>query len=109
MQDMQSVDSSGLTDVVRKAVHDIRGPVINVRGFSDQLDAAVEELVLLLHSRSSDLPDDVRDRVNEIVEDDINPGLVYLRVVLTQLESRIDGILPDAISAIKNLEVPPAT
>lgn len=88
----QEIESGLHKDDIRKLVHDFRGPMINVRGFSAELQEGIDTLLELLGKCEDALPAGVVDRVKEIVVEDIDCNLSHLHAAVSQLDARLDEV-----------------
>jgi PAS domain S-box-containing protein len=71
--------------------HDLRSPLVNLMGFSEELEVAVRQLGELL--RDPRLPLEVRDSAQALLEGDIQESLGYIRAAVERLSRIIDGLL----------------
>jgi PAS domain S-box-containing protein len=71
--------------------HDLRSPLVNLQGFSQELMITADALRNLL-SRP-DVPDDVRRQAETLVAGDLRESLDYIRNAVRHLGNIIDGLL----------------
>jgi len=71
--------------------HDLRAPLVNLQGFSKELDLSCHELDDLLASTS--LPPAVAQRVRSILEDDVASALRYISASTSRFQRLIDALL----------------
>jgi signal transduction histidine kinase len=70
--------------------HDLRSPLVNLQGFSRELQHSREELGKLL---SSELPAAERERARIVVDRDITESIQYIQTAVTRLSNIIDALL----------------
>jgi signal transduction histidine kinase len=70
--------------------HDLRSPLVNLQGFSRELELARVELGKLLRT---EMPDAERDRARIVVERDITESVQYIQTAVTRLSHIIDALL----------------
>lgn len=74
----------------REIIHDLRGPLINLQGFTDELCSVVDNLMVLMNENSSHLPPEIQERLAEVIRDDVIPSSGFLRTAAHQLDQRLD-------------------
>jgi hypothetical protein len=92
MVDSQEIDGGLQAKEVRKLVHDFRGPMINIRGLSTELQGGIDSLLLVLDECADALPTGIHDRVREIVSQDVEPILDCLHTSVSQLDTQLDVV-----------------
>jgi signal transduction histidine kinase len=70
--------------------HDLRSPLVNLQGFSRELDLARGELQRLL---SGDLPAEAREQARLLAERDVTESIRYIQAAVTRLSGIIDALL----------------
>lgn len=70
--------------------HDLRSPLVNLQGFSRELEVASDELRRQLDDPSSP---DLRARVAAIVDGDMAESIRYIRSAVSHLSSIVEGLL----------------
>jgi signal transduction histidine kinase len=71
--------------------HDLRAPLVNLRGFSEELRTSCGVLEQKLSQ--SDLPEPVAKDVSRIIHDDIDGSLHYVTASSSKLQRLIDALL----------------
>jgi len=70
--------------------HDLRSPLVNLQGFSRELELSRVELGKLLQS---EMPASERERARVVVERDITESVQYIQTAVTRLSHIIDALL----------------
>jgi PAS domain S-box-containing protein len=71
--------------------HDLRSPLVNLQGFSQELAYASESLGQLLER--ADVPDDIRQTASRIISGELRESVTFIRQAVKHLGSIIDGLL----------------
>jgi signal transduction histidine kinase len=71
--------------------HDLRSPLVNLEGFSKELGLSCYDLSKVL--AESELPAGVRERVGNLVENDIAESVRYIQTAVARLSAIIDALL----------------
>lgn len=71
--------------------HDMRSPLVNLLGFSNELDLAIRELKQLFATVS--VPDSARPRFAALLNEDIPQSIHYLQSAVARLSTIIDALL----------------
>jgi signal transduction histidine kinase len=71
--------------------HDLRSPLINLQGFSEELSLSCSELGALF--RHEDVPLPVRSQGLSLLNDNIDSSIRYIRIAVGRLARIIDGLL----------------
>ncbi|MCK5055391.1 MAG: HAMP domain-containing protein [Candidatus Aminicenantes bacterium] len=80
-----------LEQVVYVTSHDLRSPLVNIQGFSKELDYSIKDLSLLLNI--DEIPDEVKEKISLIIEEDIPDSLEYILTSATKMDSLLNGLL----------------
>jgi PAS domain S-box-containing protein len=83
--------------------HDLRSPLVNLQGFSKELSLAAEALRELL--RDSRIPEEVRERGYQILDEDVQPSLQFIQSAVIRLGGIIDALL--RLSRVGRVEYQP--
>ncbi|CAB3716860.1 sensor histidine kinase [Paraburkholderia rhynchosiae] len=71
--------------------HDLRSPLVNLQGFSKELQVSCDELdSIVVEAR---LPDDEHKRMTHILDGDVRESLHYLRSAVTRAAAIIEALL----------------
>jgi PAS domain S-box-containing protein len=71
--------------------HDLRSPLVNLQGFSQELDNACERLRSM--SQEAGIPQQTREALHEVLDGDIAESLHFIRTSVIRLSSIIDALL----------------
>lgn len=71
--------------------HDLRSPLVNLEGFSEELGLVCRDVRHLL--AESELPSGVRDRVLALLDGDMSESIRFIRAGVRRLSHIIDGLL----------------
>ncbi|NNJ09330.1 PAS domain S-box protein [Chloroflexales bacterium ZM16-3] len=80
-----------LEQIVYVASHDLRSPLVNVQGFSRELQASLDDLKLTL--AEVDLPAAQRDQISFLAEQDIPESLSYILTGVSKMDALLKGLL----------------
>ncbi|MDQ3625239.1 MAG: CHASE3 domain-containing protein, partial [Verrucomicrobiota bacterium] len=70
--------------------HDLRSPLVNLQGFSKELDLARQDLARLLAGPGSDM---ATKQAQRITEQEISDSIRYIQTAVTRLSGIIDALL----------------
>jgi signal transduction histidine kinase len=71
--------------------HDLRSPLVNLQGFSQELGHAANELREIVSS--PEFPEPSRARALRLVDDDVRGSLHYIQTAVSRLSAIIDALL----------------
>ena len=80
-----------LEQIVYVASHDLRSPLVNVQGFSKELNYSLEELVSITQDEA--IPPEIRGELNRIIKSDIADSFQYIETSITKMDSLLAGLL----------------
>lgn len=80
-----------LQQIVFVASHDLRSPLVNVQGFSKELNSSIEELTTLLVDH--EIPDDVKEKIESIMQEEIPEDLHYIHSSIAKMDALLNGLL----------------
>lgn len=83
----QYCDSAKATN---KLIHDLRSPLISVKGFSDELHDAFNNLIDLIERHEETLPQEFRDGATELIEQDLIPCLKFIEASIRKANDQLD-------------------
>ncbi len=73
--------------------HDLRAPLVNLKGFSGELTRALRELVPLFESGVSKLEEGERSKMEELFQKDVPEALEFIDSSVTRMDRLINAIL----------------
>ncbi len=71
--------------------HDLRSPLVNLQGFSEELTHSAEELQRLIEG--SNLPSEAQARVARLLRDDIPESIHFIQTAVARMATIIDALL----------------
>jgi PAS domain S-box-containing protein len=71
--------------------HDLRSPLVNLEGFSEELLHASRDLDKLLHEEQ--IPTDVRQRITNVMQGGMLESIDFIRAAVSRLSRIIDALL----------------
>lgn len=80
-----------LEQIVYVTSHDLRSPLVNVQGFSKELEQSIKELSAAL--QSADIPAAVKDEVSPILDENVPEALRYIHTSTTKMDLLLSGLL----------------
>lgn len=73
--------------------HDLRAPLVNLKGFASELGYSVDELKTLLEPVLESMPKEAQDQAAEILDEDIPEALQFMHSSVGRMDSQIQAIL----------------
>jgi signal transduction histidine kinase len=86
-----SFRNAELQSIVYTVSHDLKSPLVNIKGFSEELEAQVCKLIK--HLSLADLPETIRQEVTPLLEEEIPKSLHFIRVSTAKMKGLLDGFL----------------
>ncbi len=80
-----------LEQVVYATSHDLRSPMVNIQGFSKELQMSLDDLKGIL--KGLDLDKDSRGGLDKIIEEDIPKSFDYIHVSISKMDLQLKGLL----------------
>ncbi len=80
-----------LEQIVYVASHDLRSPLVNVQGFSRELERSIKELNTLF--ASLDLPETARREISFLLQEDIDESLGFILSSVSKMDKLLAGLL----------------
>lgn len=72
--------------------HDVRGPLVNLQGFNEEIQRSCEDLLQLLDGNPS-IPAEVRERAHRIISVDMNEATRFMGTAVVHLGNIVDALL----------------
>jgi PAS domain S-box-containing protein len=80
-----------LEQIIYASSHDLRTPLVNIHGFSQELNSSINELTAIVRNG---LPaEDARKKADSIMGSDIAESLKYITLSITRMDSLLSGLL----------------
>jgi PAS domain S-box-containing protein len=84
--------------------HDLRSPLVNIKGFSGELQKDSEQLFEIIENINVDDPQ-LKKRIDQLVREDITEDLHFITASAEKMEHQLHGLLK--ISRLGRLEIQP--
>ena len=80
-----------LEQMIRIVSHDLRSPLVNIQGFSNELDISCKQVCEILGE--FEMPDDLTEKLTPILNEDIPEILGYILVSVSKIDTLLSGLL----------------
>lgn len=90
--DLQEVNEE-LKNFAYIVSHDLRAPLVNIKGFSAELNTSMEEIADLLKKSRGALSETEAKLLDQILEEDVPEALEFINSSVVRMDSQINGIL----------------
>ncbi len=90
-----------LRDIVYTTSHDLKSPLVNIEGFSGELNFVCDDLLMLLADQ--DKGEDKRPQIETLLKDNIPESLKYITGSTKKMASLLNGLLQ--ISRVGTVEI----
>ncbi len=80
-----------LEQILYAASHDLRSPLVNIQGFSQELQESLETMKELVSLQA--LPQEVGRKMEEILKHDVPEFMQFIHSSITKMDSLINGLL----------------
>jgi PAS domain S-box-containing protein len=87
--------------------HDLRAPLVNIKGFSDELLYSIEEIKPVLEKHLADIEEGQRKKYNLILEKDIPEALKFIGSSVRRMDNLINAILKLSRAGLRKLNPEP--
>jgi signal transduction histidine kinase len=78
---------------VYSASHDMRQPLVNIKGFSAELGRSYQDMQMILGRYTDLIPAEDRERVNAIMSDDVRSATEHIGSSVARMSAIINGLL----------------
>ncbi|MBL7128114.1 MAG: PAS domain S-box protein [Ignavibacteria bacterium] len=86
-----NLSNKELEQVLFTTSHDLRSPLVNVQGFTKELDASIQNLLSILSD--ADISQELRKKIMAIVTDDIPESIKYILKSTSKMDGLLNGLL----------------
>jgi len=83
--------------------HDLRAPLVNIKGFSEELIYSVKELGSILEKCQEGLLPGEREKLNEVLQKDIPEDIAFIGSSVSRMDNLINAILKLSRAGRRNL------
>ena len=80
-----------LEQIIYATSHDLRSPLVNIQGFSKELDYSIDELMADLNIK--EIPKNVKKKISSILKEDIPESMKYIQNSISKMDSLLSGLL----------------
>ena len=80
-----------LEQVLYVTSHDLRSPLVNIQGYTDEIIYSIEKLKNYFDKM--EVPSEIRDEINEIIDDDLPESKKFILAGVTKMHALIGGLL----------------
>ena len=80
-----------LEQIVYVTSHDLRSPLVNIQGFSKELDISIADLIKVIEIET--MPPQVMSKILSILQDDMPQALSYIQTSAQKMDGLISGLL----------------
>jgi two-component system, chemotaxis family, sensor kinase Cph1 len=80
-----------LEQLIRIVSHDLRSPLVNIQGFSNELGRACDELRSIIDEEI--LASDVTEKISPILNEEVPEMLKYILISVSKIDSLLSGLL----------------
>ena len=81
-----------LEQVIYVTSHDLRSPLVNLQGFSQELGLSLKDLRSLME-KLENLPADIKTRLTKLIDDDIFDSLRFIQSSTFRMDALLSGLL----------------
>jgi len=85
------VKNKELEQVLYITSHDLRSPLVNINGYSAELDYSLKELISSIENL--DDPSIIKEKIAPLIKADIPKSLHYIQISVSKMEALLKGIL----------------
>jgi len=80
-----------LEQIIYVSSHDLRSPLVNVHGFSNELSTYLEKVESIL--LSEDVPRSIKEQLSPLIDEDIPDALGYIQMGISKIDSLNTALL----------------
>ena len=82
-----------LKSFIYSAAHDLRAPLVNIRGFTGELGRAAQEIQEITEKHAANLPGNIRQRLSALIGEDIRPAMGFIGTSIERMSGLINALL----------------
>ncbi|BBB92023.1 MAG TPA: ATP-binding protein [Methylomusa anaerophila] len=82
-----------LRDFANIVAHDFRTPMVNLKGFAQELDHTLADLRQIIQDQAAYFPDEVSQKVDELLDRDVPEALTYIHSSVDRLDRMVATLL----------------
>lgn len=94
-----------LEQIIFVSSHDLRSPLVNVQGFSRELDGSIKDLAAILETL--DLSQTVKDELDEIMNENISEAIHFIYTGIAKMDALLSALLKFSRSGRASLAIEP--
>lgn len=80
-----------LENVVYVTSHDLRSPLVNIQGFTKEIETSLDEVREIIFNEN--ITDDVKEKLNEIIYTDIKESNEFINTSVLRMNNLLTGLL----------------
>ncbi len=80
-----------LEQMISVISHDLRSPIVNIHGYSQDMEISAKELNSALQRK--DVPKDIKEKVDSVVNEDMSESAKYISTSIHKMDSLLSGLL----------------
>jgi signal transduction histidine kinase len=82
-----------IRDFARIFSHDLRAPLVNIKGFAGEIDYALKDLRKILNEHVTNIDESVKTRLEDILDKDLPESLGFVHSSVGRMNKLIDSVL----------------